>query len=89
MVINMNKEEFIIELSKRLSCSLEEANIINNILEKHFFISKSSKKKIVDELILTLNIKLSAAENIYDEAILIIKKELKDKLSHPFKNLDK
>lgn len=87
MVKKMNKTLFIEELSKQLNYPLNKCNIINNILENNFFISKSSKDKIIKELIDNLNIDNNEALNIYEVATTIIKNEIKYKLTHPFKNI--
>ncbi len=88
MVIVMNKRGFIQELSKALDYSEEKCNIINNILETNFFISKKSKGKIVEELRLQLEISEKEAERIYLVAIEILKRELKKKMLHPFRSKD-
>lgn len=51
MVMSMNKEKFVSELSKQLNYSIEKCHIINNILENNFVLSKKSKAKIIDDLI--------------------------------------
>ena len=50
MVIIMNKEEFIENLSEQTELTKEESLIVNNILENNFFISKRYKDKIISEL---------------------------------------
>lgn len=82
----MNKHEFINELSKELNYEEEKCIIINDILEKNFFISRKNKDKIVSELVLKLNIDLDEANRIYEISISIITKQIKDKIKHPFKN---
>ncbi len=86
MGMKMNKNGFISELSKQLSYSKEKCIMINDILESNFFISKKNKDKIIDEFMQILNISNEDAIKIYDIAVKIIKDEIKDKLSHPFKN---
>lgn len=86
MVMKMNKTDFIKQLSKELSYSEDKCLIINEILEKNFFISKKNKDKIIDELASTLDINYELATKIYDIAIMIINNEIKNKLKHPFKN---
>lgn len=88
MVKKMNKMEFINTLSERLSYPIEKCIIINDVLESNFFISKKSKDTIIKELVKRLDINSLEAEKIYDEAILIIKDEIKSKLKHPFKSID-
>lgn len=82
----MNKKEFIRELAKRINYSEERCILINDVLESNFFISKKSKDKILDELITILDVDMEEAEKIYLCAVDIIKRELKDKLTHPFRS---
>ncbi len=84
----MNKRDFIDALRAKINYSEEDTLIINDILEKHFFISKKNKDKIINELCSTLKIEENAASKIYNEACDIIDKEIKDKIRHPFKNRD-
>lgn len=84
MVIIMNKEGFIKELKKRISYSESDCLIINDILERHFFISKKNKDVIIKELCDTFNIDNEEASNIYDSAKDILNEEIKYKLRHPF-----
>lgn len=88
MVMKLNKKEFINKLSNQLSYSEEDCNLINNILENNFFISKKSKDKIINELIEILNIDSNEATNIYNVSVKIINDEVKNKLKHPFRNKD-
>lgn len=88
MVMKMNKKIFIEELSKKLNYEEEKCIVINDILENNFFISKSAKDKIVNELEEKLNISFEEASNIYEVATSIIKEEVKEKIKHPFKNQD-
>lgn len=86
MVMWMNKKDFIKELAKELNYEENKCIVINDILEDNFFISKKSKNKIIDELIKQLNISDDEAIRIYDKAIVIVKRELKDKMRHPFRS---
>ena len=85
MVMNLNKTEFINELSSQLSYSKDKCIIINEILESNFFISKKNKDKIIEEFIRKLEINYEEAIEIYDIAIKIINDEIKNKLKNPFK----
>lgn len=85
MVIIMNKEEFIENLSEQTELTKEESLIVNNILENNFFISKRYKDKIISEIVISLNTNFDKATKIYNVAIEIISRELKNKLKHPFK----
>ena len=85
MVIIMNKEEFIENLSEQTGLTKEESLIVNNILENIFFISKRYKDKIISEIVISLNTNFDKATKIYNVAIEIISRKLKNKLKHPFK----
>ena len=82
----MNKREFIKELAKELNYSEDKCIIINDVLESNFFISKKSKSKIIEELILKLNVSDDEALRIYDISVSIVRREIKDKLKHPFRS---
>ena len=85
----MNKHKFIEELSKQTNLDIKTCTIINSIFEDNFFISKSSKDKIIEELVSTLNIDEDKANDIYERAKKIMKDAIKYNLLHPFKDLDK
>lgn len=88
MVITMNKKEFLNELSKQTNLTENETILVNDILEKNFFISKKNKDKIISELVIKLDISLDKAIEIYNICKRIVSEEIKDKLKHPFKNQD-
>ena len=83
--MRMNKHEFIEELSKQTNLDINTCTIINSIFEDNFFISKSSKDKIIEELVNTLNIDNEKANEIYTKGKEIFNKEIKNKIFHPFK----
>lgn len=87
-MMKMNKTGFINELSKQLLLTEEKCIVINDILEKNFFISKKSKPKIIDELMNKLNINNDEAVNIYNVSVKIFNSELKNKFHHPFGKKD-
>ncbi len=89
MEMTMNKHKFIEELFLQLGYSQDTCNMINDILEKNFFISKKNKDKIIMDLKDALDIKEEEAKHIYHVAIKIIEEEIKRKLKHPFQNQDK
>lgn len=86
MVKAMNKKELIEELEEKLMCNKETSETIVSIFEDNFFISKSSKSKIVSEVKDALKITEREAINIYDETISLIQEEIKYRLKHPFKS---
>lgn len=81
----MNKTEFIKLLSYKTKLDLEDAEIVNKILEDNFFISRKNKNKIVNEIVLKLNINIDDATNIYGSAKNIFNEEISNKLRHPFR----
>ena len=50
----MNKTEFINALKSEINYSESNCLLINDILEKHFFIRSKNKDKIIEELIIHL-----------------------------------
>lgn len=80
----MNKKDFAKKLSEKLNYSYDDCLIIVNILEDNFFISKENKDKIINEISTKLKLDKELSSKIYDIAIDIIKKQIKEKLKHPF-----
>lgn len=58
------------ELSKHAKISKDNCIIINDILEQNFFISKKNKDKIINQMVIKLDIDIVSATNIYDTAKL-------------------
>lgn len=50
----MNKEKFIKELEKVTGLDNNKCVIINSILEDHFIIGKNNKEKIINDVMLKL-----------------------------------
>lgn len=65
-VKKINKKSFINELQDNTNLSYEECLIVNDILEKNFIFNKKKKDKVINELILKLNISNDRANEIYD-----------------------
>ena len=84
----MNKEQFIKELSKKVNLSEEVCQKINDILESHFLIGKNNKMKIISDIKEKLNLNDEVCDKIYNASIELLGSGLKEKLAHPFKNLD-
>ena len=84
----MNKKEFLNELSKQTDLNKNEAILVNDILEKNFFIGKKNKDKIISELVIKLGISLDKSTEIYNVSKKIVSNEIINKLKHPFKNQD-
>lgn len=84
----MNKKEFVNELSKRINYSIDDCEVINDILESNFFISKKNKNIIIGTFMEKFNISFNDAKIIYEECLLILKNEIVNKIKHPFKSID-
>lgn len=82
----VNKREFINILSKETKLSTKECEDINNILERYFLLGKKNKEKIICDLEKELKFTKEFSQEIYEISINIIKKEIKNKIFHPFKN---
>lgn len=89
MVMKMNKREVIERLKKELNYTEEKCVLINDIAENTFLIGKKNKEKIISEFVQKLNVSESDANNIYEVFMTIIGSGIKDKLKHPFRDLDK
>lgn len=89
MVRKMNKKEFIDALAKELNCDTEYSRKINDLLEDNFLIGKKNKEKTINSFITELKVSEEEAEKIYETASSVIASAIKDKIKHPFKDLDK
>ena len=87
-VKKINKKSFINELQDNTNLSYEECLIVNNILENNFIFNKKKKEKVINELILQLNINDERANEIYNEIMQFISSKIKEKIKHPFKSYD-
>ena len=81
----MNKVAFIKELAKELKYPESKVKDINKVLEDNFLIGRKNKDKIVDTLINKLKINNEEANKIYNTAMNILSKEIKNKIINPFK----
>lgn len=89
MVMIMNKSKVIEEIKNKLNVDGEVATKINNIVEETSIIGKKNKEKIINSFISELNVDETTANLYYETVMDILAAGLKDKLKHPFKNLDK
>ena len=87
-VKKINKKSFINELQDNTNLSYEECLIVNDILEKNFIFNKKKKDKVINELILKLNISNDRANEIYDVIMQFISSKIKEKIKYPFKSYD-
>ena len=84
IVKKINKKRFISELQDNTNLSYDECLIVNDILENNFIFNKKKKDKVINELILKLNISNDRANEIYD----VIMQFISSKIKHPFKSYD-
>lgn len=82
----MNEEKFMKELENVTGLDTNQCTIINSILENHFLLGKNNKEKIINDVMLQLQMTKKEAEEIYEAAMSIIGTGIKDKLKHPFKS---
>ena len=80
----MNKSEFIKELQTKTDYTEEQCAIINDVLENHFIFRKKNKIKVVAELSARLGIDEAEADGVYEQAMAIIRAEIKSAKRRPF-----
>ena len=78
-VKKINKKSFINQLQDNTNLSYDECLIVNDILENNFIFNKKKKDKVINELILKLNISNDRANEIYDVIMQIFLSEIKEK----------
>lgn len=84
----MRKHDFIEALSEKASITLEQAEVVNTIVESHSIIGKNSKRMVEAEIAESLNVDSEEAVRISDIASGILATALKEKLKHPFGSND-
>lgn len=72
MEMKMNKEKFISKLTEKTDKSIDECNIIYDILNKNGIIGRKNKEKIKEDFIKELNISKSEANNLYNICMEIV-----------------
>ena len=75
----INKKRFISELQDNTNLSYDECLIVNDILENNFIFNKKKKDKVINELILKLNISNDRANEIYDVIMQFLLSKIKEK----------
>lgn len=81
----MNKSGFIKELSNKLGYDEEKCTLINSVIEDTFIIGKNNKEKILADLVEKVGVSEEEADKIYNTAMEILVKSVKEKILHPFK----
>ena len=89
MVMKMNKQGFIDELVRQTGYEKDKCIIISNSLEDNFLFGKKNKCKTINALMENLECDESEANRIYEITSSIITKAIKERIKHPFKDLDK
>ena len=84
----MNKKYFLEKLEEETKLSSEKCLIISDVLDDTFIVGKKNKEKMISAFIERLNINKEKAEEIYEKTMNIIKTSIKEKVKHPFKNVD-
>lgn len=72
MGMKMNKEKFISKLTEKTNKSIEECNIIYDILNKNGVVGRKNKEKINEDFIKELNISESEANKLYNICMEIV-----------------
>ena len=85
----MNKKDVILKLKEKLNLDIDTCNKINDIVEKNFIIGRNNKEKMLNGFINELNIGKDEADKIYNTVMDVLMHGFKEKVMHPFKNLDK
>lgn len=85
----MNKKDVILKLKEKLNFDEDTCNKINDVVEEHFIIGKNNKEKMLNGFMEKLNISKEEADKIYNAVMDVFAGGLKDKILHPFKDLDK
>ena len=85
----MNKKDVILKLKEKLNLDIDTCNKINDIVEKNFIIGRNNKEKMLNGFINELNIGKDEADKIYNTVMDVLMHGLKEKVMHPFKDLDK
>lgn len=84
----MNKTGFIKDLSKQTGYDEEKCILINDIIDNYFIFGRKNKDRIIQDLQIKASLSEDDSENVYDIAMKIITREMKNKLKHPLKSQD-
>lgn len=81
----MDKKEFILALMQVSNYSEQQCLIVNDILEDHFIFRKKNKTVIASCIQEKLELDQKASEELTEQALSILYKEIKNAIRHPFK----
>lgn len=85
----MNNKQVMEKVQEKLNLDEKSLTIFSNIINDIPVIGKKNKSKMISAFIEQLRIDEKKAEEYYELFSEIIATALKDKLKHPFKDLDK
>ena len=88
MVMQMNKHGFIEEIGRQTGYDKEKCIIISDSLEDNFLFGKNNKQKTINTLMNNLNCDEKEANHIYEVTHSIIVNAIKNRVKHPFVNLN-
>ena len=80
----MNKTGFINKLAAETGLTLDQAKMVNEVIESNPFIGKNSREKIIPQIGAKLGIDEKQSKDICDKAFDIIGGALFDKIKNPF-----
>lgn len=83
--MKMNKEKFTKKLKEVTGYDDEKVNAVAEVLGDTFIIGKNNKEKMLDGFQEKLEINREKANELYNKAMEIITKEIKDKILHPLR----
>lgn len=84
----MNKTEYIEALSKSADVTIEQAELVDEILESRNVLRKKNEPLFVAEISKKLNVDNVRAKEIYDAGYGLIGSGIVNKVKHPFRSLD-
>ena len=86
--MKMNKTKFLEQLQKETKLTEKDTIVVADILDEFFVFGKKNKDKIINAIKEKLNLTDEKADEIYNIAMSIISKNIKEKLKHPFRTQD-
>jgi len=89
MMKRMNKKEVLNLLKERTGLTEDECLKVNELIESNFIVGRKSKEKIISLLQENLCVDAKKVDDIYNAVMEIIASGIKEKLKHPFKDLDR
>lgn len=85
----MKKVSFINKLNETTGYSLDQCEIINDIMESHLIIGKKGQEKIINDFETSLGITNEEAVDLYENCVSIIGISAKNRIKKTFKRKKK